>query len=263
MRQPIIRMPTRLRDAVLLASSLLTVFTIWGLGPIPQWQAYHAYADARALLGLPNALNVLSNGAFLLVGILGLSDLRRGTRPGSQPGALPELRACHLLYFGALVAVGLGSIYYHLQPDDSRLLWDRLPMTVGFISLTCIVIGEQVGHRAALRLLWPGIALGLASVFYWAWTESSGAGDLRPYIAVQLLPMIWIPLLLLLFPTPFDSRRQFGGLIGLYLLAKAAELEDVAIYDLIGVSGHSLKHLLAAMAAAMVVLAFRQRRYRP
>lgn len=32
-------------------------------------------------------------------------------------------------FFIGVAAVGVGSSYYHLEPNDARLVWDRLPVS--------------------------------------------------------------------------------------------------------------------------------------
>ena len=53
---------------------------------------------------------------------------------------------------------------------------------------------------------------------------------------------------------PRVERRAFSLAIALYILAKSAEVSDHAIHGwLQPLSGHTLKHLLAAAAAAVIV----------
>jgi len=55
-----------------LAIVLVAIVAIFLLQPIPQSEAYHNFADKRALFGIPNFLNVVSNLLFLVVGALGI-----------------------------------------------------------------------------------------------------------------------------------------------------------------------------------------------
>jgi hypothetical protein len=95
---------------------------------------------------------------------------------------------------------------------------------------------------------------GLASVLYWRATD-----DLRPYVLVQFLPVLLIPLVLLLYP-----RRGSAGLwlaLACYVLAKALEQFDGQVYAALGgvISGHSLKHLAAAAGMAALFGSLRSR----
>src|SRR5690349_8408550 len=81
-------------------------------GPIPQLPHYHAFADARTLLGIPHAMDVLSNAGFAAVGLWGLWRLR-------EPGVRAHLGRAwpgHVLFAAALVMTAAGSACYHLAP---------------------------------------------------------------------------------------------------------------------------------------------------
>ncbi len=222
-----------------------------GCGPIPQNPAYHDFADARTFLGVPYLFNVVSNAPFLLIGAMGIAFVVRRRGAFLDPAeAWP--------YFVFFVGVGLtafGSGYYHLRPTNARLVWDRLPIAMAFMALFAAIIGERVSVRLGTALLGPLMAAGLASVFWWTFTESRGEGDLRPYYFVQMYPLLAIPLLLLLFPPRYD--RGYDLLIGVawYVAAKGFEGYDREVYRLLGgaVSGHTIKHLLSAAGAFWVL----------
>jgi len=230
--------------------------------PIPQPQSYHDFADKRVFFGIPNCLDVLSNLPFLLIGVWGVvfalrraqTAIRpaRGVGPHATPGdtfiSAAERWPYLVLFLGVLLTC-LGSGYYHLAPDNARLVWDRLPMTLGFMSLLAAVIAERINLKLGLRSLWPLLALGLASVVQWHLSEQRGEGDLRFYLMVQFFPLLAIPLLLALLPPRYTRGSYFVIALGLYGLAKVFELLDREIFSLGGVvSGHTLKHLTAAAA---------------
>lgn len=247
-----------LRGALLLGVALACAVLVLIQGPIAQPADYHTFADQRALLGIANYMNVLSNLAFLLVGGLGVAAL---LRQSALPGGLDTLRPAYLAFFAGALLIGLGSGWYHLAPDNARLVWDRLPMTVSFMALVAVVVGEHIDPRLGRRLLWPLIAIGVGSVLYWALGEARGQGDLRPYVLVQFLPLVLLPLILLLWRSAFGEARHLWVLIGLYALAKGFELADGALFAAGGlISGHSLKHLAAAVAMAMLLRALLRRR---
>jgi hypothetical protein len=227
--------------------------------PIPQDPAYHRLADARSWLGVPNAMNVLSNAGFLLVGALGLTvvlgaEARRSFRE-------PRERWPYLAFFGGLLLTGVGSAYYHWSPGNTRLAWDRLPLAITLMALLAATVAERIEVRAGLRLLGPLVALGAGSVAYWHWTEQRGIGDLRPYALVQFYPLLAIPLLLCLRPPRYTRGGNLLGAAATYTAAKVPELLDAEVLSATRmVSGHTLKHLLAALAGYWVVRMLRHRR---
>ena len=223
------------------------------LPPIHQDTAYHRFADTRDVLGVPNGLNVLSNLPFALVGLLGIAKVERAGRPAS----LDDLRERWplLILFGGVFLTAFGSGYYHLAPDSPRLFWDRLPMTLGFMSLFGVVLRERVSERVGAALLPVLIVVGVVSVLYWRYGDGDGHGDLRLYALVQFYPLLALPIILLLFPPRFHGTRELGMCVVFYGLAKALEVLDARIFAALGgvVSGHSLKHLSAALATYYLV----------
>lgn len=239
----------------LLAGALALL--AWMLPPIAQPPAYHEFADQRACWGLPNCLNTTSNALFVLAGALGLRFVQRGQ------GAWRDRREAwpYGLFFLSVILVGLASGYYHLAPDNARLLGDRLAMMLAFMAWFAAVVCERVGPRAGLRLLPLAVAAGLGSAVWWGWSEARGMGDLRFYFLMQLYPVLLVPLLLRLYPPRYSGDRIILAVVGLYLLALAFDLGDRPVFALTGglVSGHTIKHAVAALAAVGVLLHLRQR----
>src|SRR3954471_4721637 len=163
---------------------------------LPFWSqdpCYHEFADNRALLGVPNLLNVLSNSPFVVIGVLGWFFVLR--TKAVQPGGAFLTPAEHwpfVVLFTGIVLTGFGSAYYHLEPTNDRLVWDRLPMTVGFMSFFAAMIGERINVRAGVALLLPFVVLGVGSVVNWHRGEQQGAGNLWVYGFVQFYPLVAI-----------------------------------------------------------------------
>ncbi len=237
----------------LAAFGLLLLATGLAVGlfaPREQDPAYHRFADTRAVLGVPNGLDVLSNAAFVLAGGAGLAVLAgRGRRAfARRTEAWPWA-----VLFASVALTGPGSAYYHLAPDDARLFWDRLPMAAGFAALVAILLAERVEARLGERLLLPLFVAGAASAIFWRAT-----GDLRPYVTGQLFTVLALALALALRPRMNDAAA-FGGTLALYLGAKGAELLDAAILAAAGVSGHTVKHLLAAAGVGVLAASLARR----
>jgi hypothetical protein len=245
---------------ILLGVTLVGVVAVIVHGPIPQSPSYHVFADQRRILGVPNFWNVASNIPFLVVGVAGLLSLSRR----QLPGVLPALRPAYVAFFVGTALVSFGSGYYHSAPSDSSLVWDRLPMTVTFMAFLAILIGEQIGPEVGARLLLPLIVVGLLSVGYWWSSGRHGGGDLRPYTLVQFLPMALAPLLVILLPSRLTRVSLLWGVFAAYAVAKLLEALDRPIFDSLRVvSGHSLKHLAAALAAYLLLVAATKRRVLP
>lgn len=239
-------MTTKARAFVLL--TVIAVVAVLFLPPISQPQDYHHFADARTFWGIPNALNVLSNLPFLLVGIWGLLAVGRANFSDSRE------RMPYGVLFAGVALTAFGSAYYHLSPNNDRLVWDRLPITFGFMGFFAAVISERISLRAGRALLWPLVAMGVASVFYWHWTEQQGVGDLRWYLLVQIYPLLAIPLLMAWLPPRYTAGRYILLAIALYVAAKVFELADAPVFAVLHyLSGHTLKHLAAAGASACLV----------
>ena len=213
--------------------------------PFPQDPSYHVFADQREILGIRNFWNVVSNLAFLFVGIAGLLVVGRK----SPAGGIPDLRMGYLVFFAGVALIAVGSGFYHLNPSNGSLVWDRLPMTLSFMALFAVIVGENISVTSGIRLLWPLIAAGMLSVGYWHFSELQGKGDLRAYALVQFLPMLLIPVILLLFRSPFSGNAWIWLVLCAYGASKVAELADAALFEFIGIGGHALKHLLAALGA--------------
>ncbi len=240
------------RRARLAAIGILSVAVIGVLGfvpPIPQDPGYHDFADRRTWLGIANFLDVASNAGFLLVGALGIGSLSLG---GGRFIDARE-RWPYLLFYATIFLTGVGSAYYHLAPDNARLVWDRLPLAAGFAALVAAQIGERIDVRAGLCALAPLLVLAIGSVFYWDWTERAGRGDLRVYGLVQFYSGALIGLMLLLFRSNYTRAGDLLVVLGLYVLAKLCEGLDRPIYALLGVSGHTLKHLVAGLAVSWLL----------
>lgn len=228
--------------------------------PVAQPLIYHDFADRRACLGLPNCLDTASNAFLVLAGAWGLVALFGASLRPVFIDARERLP--HALFFLAVVLIGLASTYYHLAPDNARLAWDRAAMALAFMAWLAALLAERVDVKTGLMLLAPLCAAGLGAVFYWAGSETQGAGDLRPWLLVQLMPVVLVPLLLLLYPPRYSHEGDTLAVIAIYLVALLLDLGDRAVFALTDglVGGHTLKHLVAALAAWFVARHLRRRR---
>ncbi|OOZ40663.1 hypothetical protein BOW53_06945 [Solemya pervernicosa gill symbiont] len=243
--------------AVLIAvAGLLGVIVLFAQGAIPQDTAYHDFKDQRTIMGVPNFWNVLSNLPFLIVGAIGFYKVTISDRLK----IIINFRIAYGLLFAGTALVSLGSGYYHLWPNNETLVWDRLPMTFAFMALFSIVISEYIFVDLGRRLFVPLVIVGVASVAYWHVTELRGEGDLRFYALVQFFPMLAIPIILLTFRSMFTTASGYWWLFVAYLAAKLLEHFDGEVYSLLGfISGHSLKHVAAALGVYVLMVSYQRR----
>ncbi len=253
-------MSSRARMWMLMICAATVIVACCILPRIPQPQSYHRFADHRSFLGTPNFGDVASNLPFAVIGAWGIAFVLQSRRKRDHRTFLDEREQWPYLFaFVGLLLTALGSSYYHLIPDNARLVWDRLPMTITFMSLVSAVIAERISVRLGIWLLPVLLMIGPASVLQWYWSETRGAGDLRFYAAIQAYSALVI-LMALLFPRRYTRTGDFGLVIGFYALAKLLELLDKQIFDALHVvSGHTLKHLAAA-AAGYCILRMLQKR---
>ena len=242
------RRPLTRREIVALVV-VATVLAGWLAMPVVrQPQEYHAFADQRALLGIPHAADVLSNLALVAAGLFGLWRMRVTARP-----LLPVTRASLHVSFAGMALSGLGSIWYHLTPTDASLVWDRLPMTIAFAGVYGAMFAERISPRAGVAILAVALVVGPASVVHWAVT-----GDLSLYLIVQFGLVAGVLLLLVLTRGGPDAL-PWSVLLFWYVIAKVAETADAAIWSATDgvVAGHMLKHVAAAIGGFAVALGLR------
>jgi hypothetical protein len=251
---------------VLLAPAVVIAIIALLLPPIPQPMSYHRFADQRPWLGIPNFGDVVSNLPFAFVGIWGLIFLRQPS--AENHFADPRQRSIYIpwvyrLMFAGLLLTAFGSAYYHLAPGNARLVWDRLPIMIVFMTLVDAVIAERVSVNVGLWLLPALLAVGVGSVLEWRASELHAHGDLRFYAAVQVYAIV-VLLLALLLPPNYTRGSDFAVVVGLYVLAKILETFDRQIFA-VGhiVSGHTLKHLAAATASYWILRMLQKRELFP
>jgi hypothetical protein len=215
---------------------------------MPQPMSYHEFADCRTWLAIPNFLNVTSNLPFVVGGVWGLALIWNAP---SGRFIDPREQLPYLVFFLGALLTCFGSAWYHAAPDNTRLVWDRLPMTLGFAGLVAAAVIERVDLKLGLKSLWPLLGLGVATVIYWHVTERLGRGNVIPYGLYQAWAIFAIVFLILAFQ---GRRYTHGSLLAwaaaYYGIAKFFETFDLAVFRALGgaVSGHTIKHLFAAAA---------------
>ncbi len=229
--------------------TFLGMFVALFLRPvIPQDLAYHGFADEVLFFGIPHFFDVISNAIFLVVGYLGFKIVFQNK----------NLMARHawLAFFVSIFLIGPGSAYYHWNPNNQTLVWDRLPMGAGFMALYVVLLVEHLGATLE-KYLFPFIFVGVASVMVWAIWD-----DLRFYFWVQFSSFICIPIILLSFKSHYNQKSGYFYCLLFYFLAKLTETFDKKIFFMTSqvVSGHTLKHLLAGLGLWYLVWMIQKRR---
>jgi hypothetical protein len=247
--------PTQLSFGVGWRHGLLLFIVIGSLAlmlsmqPFGQNPDYHNFADRRTFFAIPNFFDVMSNIPFLLVGVAGMSFCF-GNR-------LMSFRPAWLTFFAGVAIVSAGSAYYHWNPTNDTLVWDRLPMTIAFMGLLVAILAEYVSARLGRVLLVPALLMGFYSVFYWHWFD-----DLRFYVWIQFIPLLIVPVLMALFQPRYSCQWWLPVALACYMLAKLSEVYDreVFVFTQHLFSGHSFKHLLAALGCFSVLVMIKTRR---
>ncbi len=227
---------------------------------IPQSETYHNFADKRTIFCINNCWDVLSNIPFILVGIAGLVfTIKKILQNDEKLTYLP-----YAIFFAGVFLTGFGSAYYHLNPTTATLVWDRLPMTISFMAFFSAIISERISKKIGQGMLLPLLFIGIGSILYWIWTEGLGIGDLRIYALVQFIPITFIPIIILLFPSKYTRGNDLFYVLGFYGLSKLFEALDTQIFALFGgiISGHTLKHLAAAVAVYWLLRMLKKRKKR-
>jgi preprotein translocase subunit SecG len=237
-----------------LITALLLILVVL-IKPISQNNAYNEFSDGRIIWGIPNFFNVISNLPFIIIGTYGFYIILKASMPAT-------IQFIYGWLFLGIIMTGLGSGFYHWTPANEHLVYDRIPMTIIFMSFFSATVAELIDQKWGGLILLPLLLLGIFSVLWWYHTESLGQGDLRLYGFVQYYPMLAIPLVIFLFPSQ-ENKLLIQGLkyvIIWYVFAKICEHFDEQIFQITGIlSGHSLKHIAAAMSTLIIVSIFKKK----
>jgi thiamine transporter ThiT len=251
----------RLATITVMLAALAVLGTLWGSelaqlmhlqlnahGHTHLYAHGHPFIDARVLWGIPNALDVLSNLAFIPMGLWGLWSLHRA------PDVQRATRQSASVFFIGLLLTCLSSSAYHWAPSVWGLALDRAGMAVAFAGVLGLAVAERVSLRAAP---WVWGSVGVAGLLAILLNYTTGA--IAPWAIVQfggMAVVLWAAV----------QPKQAGALgvrwsvlIAIYVVAKLFELGDESVFKATGdlMSGHSLKHIVASLAALPVINALR------
>lgn len=241
-----IRAKNRLFGRVFITGFFLLVALVWSKLPRFDAPAYFDFADHRAFFGISNTMDVLSNLGFLWVGVHWWKILSRVPANDKNLGLSVHVSIYRFIAVASILTA-LGSAWFHWTPNIERLFWDRLPMTLGFSGMIALLVADRfdivVGKKLAVVL----VVLSVVHLILW----NFGLSNLRPYIVLQYGGvLLGATLLCIRWKWGILSSRMVLFAFLLYVAAKVTEVKDVAIFEGTGgvVSGHTIKHLLAALA---------------
>lgn len=227
----------------LIITSALPLLLFLGLmHPFDQNADYHAFSDGKTIFGIFNFHNVFSNILFLLIPIYAIIQNKKSIHSNSWS-------ISWLFFLLGVALVAPGSAYYHYNPDNMTLVWDRIPMVIAFMGLTSFAYAETFKVKNETPLLLGFTLTGLYSIWHWVHFQ-----DLRVYYWVQLTPLISLIYIAIFLPNKTFKPKFLMTAALFYILAKICERYDETIYDSINYSGHSIKHFLAAFSVLSLVI---------
>jgi hypothetical protein len=232
--------PIPIPKLLLWITALTTIAVFVFMKPIPQDLTYHHFANDHLVFGIANFWNVISNVGFIIAGLLGIHFIRKYklTNP-----------IVWMLFVGILLT-GIGSAYYHFVPNNTTLVWDRLPMTIVFTSFFALIYSWCFNAKMGFNIWLVSLVAGIYSVFYWQYTEQEMRGDLRLYAIIQFLPIVLIAIIVAgNFKKHTFLLKPISMIVLWYVIAKLLEHYDNYLFEITNLfSGHPIKHAAAAMA---------------
>lgn len=218
---------------------------IAGVGQFFGWfhlsEHYHDFVDERKFLGIPRFFDTVSNFGFFLVGFLFIKEI-----------FLKDEKDKNLIWIAiGTILVCFGSGYYHLMPEDSRLLWDRLPISIVFAG----ILSYSLHANELIKVSWKKsfdigyLVFSIMSVLIWYIGSLENKSWLSAYVFVQFGGMIILIYVSLIGKNKEFNQKIFAVLIW-YVVAKICEHFDSTIYQWTEqmISGHTLKHIFSAIA---------------
>lgn len=226
-----------------------------------QKPSYNDFADTKTIEHIPNFLNVISNVFYLIVAYKGLIFLLNKEK-SSKSFKFKWEKQFYIVIFVGVLLTAFGSSYYHMKPNDYRLMWDRLPMTIVFMGYFSAIVSERIDNKFGYYILYPLALMGIISVLYWHHTElNTLGGNLDLYVDVQFYPLLLIPFILYNYKSTYTKADSTAKVLILYLISKLFELFDAQIFNLFGfISGHTLKHIVSAYAILIIVKSLETRK---
>ncbi len=253
--------PQNLRKLGFFSFFTVALIGIFLIDNVPQHSEWLYFADHRSFAGIPNFLNVISNLFFIFIGVCGLrfvfvSQLRSYGFEFEWERVAPSV-----FFFGVLVQ-GIGSIWFHIEPSASRLIWDQFPLTFIFIGIFGILVGDRIQSDTVQSIYGPSLFLTSLSVGWWIWVIVNGSGfDIKPYFFVQFFPLLAMLIVLIFFPGRYTREIDYWRVLLFYACGGFFGAYDRQAFDiLIVISGETLGHIFMAGAAWQLLSMFQNRK---
>ena len=238
--------------AIIIGLLIISATSLYFIPPVPQWDSYHKFSDDRPWFFINNFANVTSNIGLIVVGFYGLWKILNKAPLKYSIDLIP-----YSVFFLSIIFVGMGSAYYHWEPTTENLFWDRLPLSISFMSFFSAIVCDRINKMFGTFVILPTLILvAIYSLIYWKQTEMMGVGDLRMYGLVQYFPILAIPVILFLFPIHrLTPRGSVLWTLAWYVLAKFFEYFDSGVFNFLNnsLSGHTLKHMAATVAVIIIL----------
>ncbi len=232
----------------LAAFVLLALLAALGLPPVALPADYHAFADQRGWHGLPHAMDVLTNLPFALMGVFVLYAV------GRARGLVSRVQSILAVITGVgMLATMVCSSIYHLHPHAAGLALDRMGMALAFAGVLGLAAASRVSDRAGWMLAWTvGLLAPLAAA--WDWQTA----NMTPWVVLQGGGLVLLLAFAVRSPRQGGVRFALWSVLGWYALAKVLEMADAQVLAFTQgiISGHSAKHIVAALAVVPIALAF-------
>jgi len=229
---------------------------------IPQNPEWLQFADHRSFLGIPNFGDVVSNIFIVCIAISGLRFVWKSQVKSYAFEFAWERISPTVFFFGILVK-GLGAMWFHVEPNVTRITWDQLPMTFVFIGIFGVLIGDRIRSNTINELCGPILFLTAVSVGWWVWVKTNGDGmsDLEPYLFVQIFPSFTMLMILIFFPGRYTHQRDYWRVLVFYASSGFFGAYDWQTFDVLKIlSGQSIEHILLAGGAWQLISMFQKRK---
>lgn len=223
----------------------LMLFVLVSLGQMFGWfhvsDHYHKFVDERIIFSIPRFADTVSNLGFLVIGMIFLKEMLLKNEKDHN---------LKVIVVGTIL-ICFGSGYYHLSPENSRLLLDRLPISMVFAGVLSYSLHQNQLIKESWKKSFDTIYLlfSVLSVLIWYIGSLKGQDWLSMYVFVQFGGMI-ILIYIALIGKNKEFNKKIMYVLMWYVLAKVCEHFDQYIYNITSemMSGHTLKHIFSAIA---------------